>query len=65
MDNRGRSDPARRRRTQRHGRERGAWLYLPAEILEQAGFDPSEPPPFYRVWAGKRGGLTIRLYREG
>lgn len=58
-------DAAARRASKRAGRERGCWLYIPADELEAAGFDPySERPPFYRVWGTSRGGLFVRLYRE-
>lgn len=59
-------DHAERRRSQRRGRERGCWVYIPAEDLKRAGLDPVDPPPFYRTWADKsgRGGVRVRLYRE-
>lgn len=61
----GRYDHAERRASKRTGRQRGCWLYVPADELEAAGFDPyTEPPPFYRVWGSSRGGLFVRLYRE-
>ncbi len=56
-------DPLRRRRTVRRGRERGCWVYIPADELVAAGHDPSDPPPWYRVWGSKRG-VVLRLYRE-
>ena len=58
-------DHARRRQGKRTGRERGCWLYLPAEELEAAGFDPYGPPPFYRVWGSGRGSVLVRLYKKG
>lgn len=60
----GRYDAARRRRSQRHGQEAGAWVYLPAEELLKTGIDLSGPPPAYRVWAGPRGRVVIQLYKE-
>lgn len=60
----GRHDHALRRKTIRRGKEKGCWLYIVAEDLQTAGIDPSGPAPFYRVWPGKRRGLTIRLYLE-
>jgi hypothetical protein len=60
----GRYDALPRRQSKRTGRERGCWLYIPAEELEASGYDPREPAPFYRVWPGTRGGLRVRLYRE-
>jgi len=61
----GKYDSARRRRSKRAGRERGCWLYVPGEELNKAGFNGHDPPPFYRIWAGTRGGLFVRLYKEG
>lgn len=60
----GRHDHALRRRSLRQGRERGCWVYVPAEDLLRAGFDPAGPAPFYRTWGGSRGGIFVRLYRE-
>jgi hypothetical protein len=57
-------DHAARRRSLRRGRERGCWLYVPAEQLVKAGIDPAEPPPAYRTWPTSRGGVMVRLYRE-
>ena len=59
-----RSDPAMRRKAQRSGRERGCWVYIPAENLQAAGFDVAGPAPLYRVWGGRRGSLLVTLYRE-
>lgn len=61
----GRYDHARRRRSKRAGRERGCWLYVPAEQLERAGFESYDPPPFYRTWAGRRATILVQLYRQG
>ena len=60
----GRYDSAERRRAKRSGREQGCWTYIPADELRAAGFDPSDPSPFYRVWGTRSGGVFIRLYRE-
>jgi len=60
----GRYDRSRRRRTLRTGRERGCWVYVPAEELERAGWPLDEPPPWCRVWGASRGGVFVRLYRE-
>lgn len=57
-------DPAIRRRTVRRGRERGCWLYIPADELVAAGFSLNDPPPWYRVWGTPRG-VMVRLYRKG
>lgn len=62
------NDPALRRRTKRAGRERGCWLYIPADDLQRAGIDPSGTPPFYRINAYQRSknGHTaiVTLYKE-
>ena len=57
-------DPARRRRAVRKGREQGCWVYVPQAELVKAGWQPGEPPPFYRVWGSRKGGLVARLYRQ-
>jgi len=48
----------------RRGREKGCSVYIAADELERAGWDPEGPPPLYRVWGSSRGGLFIRLYKE-
>jgi len=60
----GKHDPAARRRSQRRGRERGCWVYITADELAEAGFVRDDPPPWYRVWGGKRGRYVVTLYRE-
>lgn len=60
----GRYDPVKRRRSQRTGRSRGCWVYIPMVDLIAAGFSPDEPPPYYRTWGDERGGVVVRLYRE-
>lgn len=60
----GRHDPALRRQAKRSGAEKGCWTYIAAEQLAKAGIDPGGPAPFYRVWPGKRGSLTMQLYKE-
>ena len=57
-------DPARRRKAQRQGREKGCWVYIPAQMLQAAGFPEASPAPFYRLWGGRRGSLLLTLYRE-
>lgn len=61
---RGSYDHARRRRAQRKGREQGCTLYIPAEELAKAGFEPGGELPFYRVWGSPRGGM-FKLYKDG
>ena len=58
----GRHDPGARRRSKRAGRERGCWLYVPAEFLAANGIDPYGAPPLYRVWAGRKRTLLVQLY---
>lgn len=60
----GRYDEGALRRSKRTGRERGAWVYVPAAELEAAGIDPSGPPPLYRVWGRPRGSVMLRLYKQ-
>lgn len=57
-------DTAARRRSQRRGRERGCWVYVPAEELLRAGIDLEGTPPYYRTWGTQRGGVLVRLYKE-
>lgn len=57
-------DLARRTQAKRSGREAGCWTYIPGELLLKAGYTKSDPPPFYRVWGGKRGRYVIVLYPE-
>lgn len=57
-------DSGARRRAQRRGRERGCWVYIPAEELRKAGYDPDSEPPFYRTWGTPRGGSFVRFYRS-
>jgi hypothetical protein len=63
----GRHDPAKRRKSLRRGRERGCWIYIPAEQLVALGVDLDSDPPWYRTWGrGKRKnpGVVVTLYRE-
>jgi hypothetical protein len=60
----GRYDHAARRRSQRRGRERGCSVYIPEDELRKAGFDPADPPPYFRVWGSPRGSVLVRFYRE-
>ena len=57
-------DAAARRRSVRRGRERGCWVYIPAEELVRAGIDTAAAPPLYRTWGTSRGGVLVRLYRQ-
>ena len=57
-------DSARRRRSVRRGRERGCWVYIPADELHKAKVDLDGPPPFYKTWGDRRGSIIVRLYKE-
>jgi hypothetical protein len=58
-------DPAARRKTQRTGRQRGCSIYIPAEWLEKAGWDPEGPTPYYTIAGGERGRYVVTLHRDG
>lgn len=60
----GRHDAAARRKSARKQRETGCRLYITGEELERAGFAPGEPPPWYRVWPGRKHTVIVQLYRE-
>jgi hypothetical protein len=61
-------DAAEWKRSQRHGRERGCWVYVPQEVLREAMNDSAaiNPPPRYRVEAASRtrNGVLVRFERE-
>lgn len=59
-----RYDREERRQSIRKGRERGCWVYIAAEELVRAGISVFDPPPDYRVWGGRRGGVLVRLYKS-
>ena len=60
----GRTDTAALKQAQRRGRERGCWVYIPAEQLETAGIDPYGPVPRYRIWeAPGRPRFVVNLYK--
>jgi hypothetical protein len=59
----GRYDSGLRRQSTRKGRETGCSIYIPAEELLKAGIDPHGPPPLYRTWGTKRGGVMVQLYK--
>lgn len=61
-----RHDPAARRKSQRHGREKGIRITISKWELQQSGIDPDGPPPEYRVFPGSKrdGGVQLRLYRD-
>jgi hypothetical protein len=63
----GRHDAAARRRATRAGRQRGCSIYITAEDLVAAGFDPHAAPPEYVTTAKPHSRNTatviVRLYR--
>jgi hypothetical protein len=58
-------DPAARRQGVRKGRERGCWVYIPAEELGKLRGAPFEAAPHYRT-TGRAGGRTVivEIWRE-
>lgn len=60
-----RHDPRVRRKSQRHGKQKGVTITIAAAELRAAGIDPEGPAPEYRVFPGSKrdGGLQLRLYR--
>jgi hypothetical protein len=58
------NDPARRNKAQRSSREKGCWVYIPAQKLQEAGYPEGGPVPYYRLWGGRRGRLVVTLYPE-
>lgn len=63
-----RYDSAARRQSVRKGRERGCWVYIPAEELRKAGVDVDGPPPFFRTSGYQRSksgrSVIVELYGE-
>ena len=59
-----RYDPAATRQSLRRGRERGVWVFIPADELRQAGIDPQADAPRYRLWGRRGGSVLVRLYRD-
>lgn len=57
-------DPALRRKATRTGRQKGCYIYIPAEVLQAAQPKLGGELPHYRTWAGKGGAVLVRLYRE-
>ena len=59
-------DPARARVSDRRGRQRGVYVYLPAAELARAGIDPDGPPPTYRTHGYRRSkhghSVIVSLY---
>jgi hypothetical protein len=61
----GRHDHAARRKSQRNGRERGCWVYIPAELLAKGDPTDGAYSPWYRVYGGARGRFVVTLYDRG
>jgi hypothetical protein len=57
-------DRARRRQSIRRGNERGAWVYVPGELLVELGIDLEAPAPLYRTWAGRKRSVLVQLYPQ-
>lgn len=57
------TDTARRKKATRGGRQRGCYIYIPAEMLQAAGIDPKSVTPHYRLWSARPGSVLIRLYK--
>jgi hypothetical protein len=73
MDTRGkllrdgiRHDSEARRKSQRHGRQKGLTITIAAAELRAAGLDPNGPAFEYRVYPGSKrdGGLQLRFFRD-
>jgi hypothetical protein len=61
----GRTDIGARKRATRSGRRKGCYIYIPWEQLQEAGFEPNEPAPWFRIWASRgRPRFVVNLYRE-
>jgi hypothetical protein len=61
-----RHDSEARRKSQRHGRQKGLTITVAAAELRAAGLDPDGPAFEYRVYPGKKrdGGLQLRFFRD-
>lgn len=59
-----RYDKGQPRQSIRRGRERGVWVFVPAAELREAGLDPADDAPTYKVWGRKGGQVLVRLYRK-
>ena len=61
-------DPGVPRRGVRRGRERGCWVYIPAEVLREAGLPLDDPPPTYRLQGRRRSAhghtVFVNLYSD-
>lgn len=59
-------DPARERVSDRRGRQKGVYVYLPAVELRAAGIDPDGPAPKYRTHGFQRSAkghtIIVSLY---
>lgn len=58
-------DDKQHRQSRRQQRQRGCHIYIPAEVLKDAGIDVDDPPPAYKLWGRARGSVLVRLYKTG
>jgi len=60
-------DPASRKKAVKEVAKGGVRLYIPGEVLRDAGYDPDEPI-FYRLngyaRSARAGSVIVSLYRE-
>jgi hypothetical protein len=56
-----RYDHAARKKARRSGRERGAHVYIPAELI---GALADEPELYYTLGGGQRGRVIVTLHRK-
>jgi len=62
----GKADLAARRKTVRRGRERGCWLYIPKEALDECGYT-GDIVPWAVISPGRserRRRMVVTLYTE-
>lgn len=61
-----RHDSEARRKSQRHGRQKGLTITIAASELRRAGLDPDGPAFEYRVYPGSKrdGGMQLRFFRD-
>lgn len=48
----------------RKGRERGCWVYVPADELQKALGTVPEVQPFYRTWGLSGRTVMVKLYTD-
>jgi hypothetical protein len=57
----GKYDRAQRKKMRRSGRERGAHVYIPAEVI---GALAEAPELWYTLGGGERGRVIVTIFRE-